>query len=104
MERQMDRLAALEIFVRVVDTGSFSAVARHRGMGQPAISKAVAQLEAWLGVSLLLRSTRSVVPTEAGPGFYERRQPALEEGGEDRTPAPGSACGPTGQPRAAAPG
>jgi DNA-binding transcriptional LysR family regulator len=37
----MDRLAALEIFVRVVDTGSFSAVARHQHIGQPAVSKAV---------------------------------------------------------------
>ena len=49
MERQMDRLAALEIFVRVVDTGSFSAVARHQRIGQPAVSKAVVQLEEWLG-------------------------------------------------------
>ncbi len=48
----MDRLAALEIFVRVVDSGSFSAVARHQGIGQPAVSKAVVQLEEWLGVSL----------------------------------------------------
>lgn len=63
----MDRLAALEIFVRVVDTGSFSAVARHQSIGQPAVSKAVVQLEEWLGVSLLMRSTRSVVrPRPAG--------------------------------------
>src|SRR6266436_3998765 len=62
----MDRLAALEIFVRVVDTGSFSAVARHQRIGQPAVSKAVVQLEEWLGVSLLMRSTRSVVPRPAG--------------------------------------
>ena len=40
----MDRLAALEIFVRVVDTGSFSAVARTQRIGQPAVSKAVVQL------------------------------------------------------------
>jgi hypothetical protein len=36
----MDRLAALEMFVRVVDTGSFSAVARSQEIGQPAVSKA----------------------------------------------------------------
>jgi len=48
----MDRLAAIEIFIRVVDTGSFSATARHYDVGQPAVSKAIAQLEEWLGVKL----------------------------------------------------
>src|ERR1700690_2646393 len=87
----MDRLAALEIFVRVVDTGSFSAVARHQRIGQPAVSKAVVQLEQWLGVALLLRSTRSVVPTEAGRGFYERAKRAIEEANEAVMAARGSA-------------
>ncbi|HEY3696720.1 MAG TPA: LysR family transcriptional regulator [Phenylobacterium sp.] len=87
----MDRLAALEIFVRVVDTGSFSAVARHQRIGQPAVSKAVVQLERWLGVSLLLRSTRSVVPTEAGRIFYERAKRTIEEADEAVMAAQGSA-------------
>src|ERR1700723_3201880 len=78
----MDRLAALEIFVRVVDTGSFSAAARHQRIGQPAVSKAVVQLEEWLGVSLLMRSTRSVTPTEAGRIFYERAKRMTEEANE----------------------
>src|SRR6266446_5362539 len=78
----MDRLAALEIFVRVVDSGPFSAVARHQRIGQPAVSKAVVQLEEWLGVSLLMRSTRSVVPTEAGRIFYERAKRTIEEADE----------------------
>src|SRR5258708_8431984 len=99
MERQMDRLAALEIFVRVVDTGSFSAVARHQHIGQPAVSKAVAQLEAWLGVSLLLRSTRSVVPTEAGRIFYERAKRTVEEAEEAVVAARGIACGLSGKLR-----
>src|SRR5258705_348329 len=78
----MDRLAALEIFVRVVDTGSFSAVARYQQIGQPAVSKAIVQLEEWLGVSLLMRSTRSLVPTEAGRIFYERAKRTIEEAQE----------------------
>src|SRR6266851_4875457 len=78
----MDRLTALEIFVRVVDAGSFSAVARRQRIGQPAVSKAVVQLEEWLGVSLLMRSTRSVVPTEAGRIFYERAKRTIEEADE----------------------
>lgn len=95
----MDRLAALEIFVRVVDTGSFSAVARDQGIGQPAVSKAVVQLETWLGVSLLLRSTRSVVPTEAGRVFYERARRTIEEAEEAVLAARGSGYGLSGRLR-----
>ena len=75
----MDRHLAMETFVRVVDTGSFSGAARQMRMGQPTVSKAVSQLEDWLGVRLLLRSTRSLTPTEAGQNFYARAKRALEE-------------------------
>jgi DNA-binding transcriptional LysR family regulator len=95
----VDRLAALEIFVRVVDTGSFSAVARHQRIGQPAVSKAVVQLEEWLGVSLLMRSTRSVVPTEAGRIFYERAKRTIIEADEAVVAARGSATGLSGNLR-----
>src|ERR1700722_19096603 len=95
----MDRLAELEIFVRVVDTGSFSAAARHQRIGQPAVSKAVVQLEKWLGVSLLMRSTRSVVPTEAGRIFYERAKRTIEEANEAVVAARGSASGLSGKLR-----
>src|SRR5271166_2726 len=88
----MDRLAALDIFVRVVDTGSFSAAARHHKIRQPAASKAVAQLEEWLGVGLLLRSTRNVKPTEAGRDFYERAKRTLEEAEEAVLAARGTAA------------
>ena len=98
----MDRLAALEVFVGVVDTGSFSAVARHQRIGQPAVSKAVVQLEEWLGVSLLMRSTRSVVPTEAGRIFYERAKRTIEEADEAVVAARGSASGLTGKLRVSA--
>jgi len=95
----MDRLTALEIFVRVVDAGSFSAVARRQRIGQPAVSKAVVQLEEWLGVSLLMRSTRSVVPTEAGRIFYERAKRTIEEADEAVMAARGSASGLSGKLR-----
>ena len=95
----MDRLAALEMFVRVVDTGSFSAVARNQDIGQPAVSKAVVQLEEWLGVSLLMRSTRSLVPTEAGRIFYEHAKRTIEEAHEAVLAARGSACGLSGKLR-----
>lgn len=95
----MDRLAALEVFVRVVDTGSFSAVARHQRIGQPAVSKAVVQLEEWLGVSLLMRSTRRVVPTEAGRIFYERAKRTIIEADEAVVAARGSAAALSGKLR-----
>jgi DNA-binding transcriptional LysR family regulator len=73
-----DRLAAMEIFVRVVEAGSFSAAAAQLRVGQPAVSKVVAQLEERLGVRLLLRSTRSLSLTEAGKNFYESAKRAIE--------------------------
>ena len=78
----MDRLGAMEAFVRVIETGSFSAAARQLRVGQPAVSKTVAQLEERLGVRLLLRSSHGLTPTEAGQGFYERAKRAIEEADE----------------------
>jgi DNA-binding transcriptional LysR family regulator len=92
----MNRWAAMEAFVHVVDAGSFSAAARHLHLGQPAVSKMIAQLEKRLGVRLLLRSTQGLTPTEAGQGFYERAKRAIEEADEAETAARGanaSLCG-----------
>lgn len=68
----MDRLQAMTVFVRVVESGSFSAAARLMHLGQPAVSKAVAQLERQLGVQLLLRSAHGLTPTDAGQRYFER--------------------------------
>src|SRR6202023_2191606 len=70
-EGRMDRLEGIKIFVRVVESGSFSAVARELGTRQPAISKEVAALEEHLGAQLLMRTSRSLSLTEAGRDFYE---------------------------------
>lgn len=98
----MDRLSAIEIFIRAVDTGSFSATARHFNIGQPAVSKAIAQLEDWLGVKLLLRTTRAQTPTEAGASFYQRAKRAMEETEEAVLAARGTASGLTGKLRVSA--
>ncbi len=95
----MDRLAAMEAFVLVVDAGSFSAAARHLNVGQPAISKSVAQLEDRLGVKLLVRSTRGLTPTEAGLNFYERARRSIEEADEAEVAARGAGRGLTGKLR-----
>lgn len=98
----MDRLLAIETFVRVVDTGSFSAAARIQNMGQPAVSKMIAQLEDWLGVRLLLRSTQGLTPTEAGQNFYARARRTIEEADEAVLAARGTAAGLSGRVRISA--
>lgn len=95
----MDRLAAMEAFVRVVDAGSFSGAARLLRVGQPAVSKTVAQLEERLGVRLLLRSTHGLTPTEAGRSFYERARRAIEEADEAEHAARGAGATLTGRLR-----
>jgi DNA-binding transcriptional LysR family regulator len=95
----MDRLASMETFVRVVETGSFSGAARQLRVGQPAVSKSVAQLEDYLGVKLLTRSTRGLTPTEAGLGYLERAKRALEEAAEAELAARGAGAGLKGRLR-----
>ncbi|SIR61457.1 LysR family transcriptional regulator [Pseudacidovorax sp. RU35E] len=68
----MDRLAAMQTFIRVVETGSFSAVARELQATQSAVSKQVAALERSLGARLLSRTTRSLALTEEGERYFEQ--------------------------------
>ena len=95
----MDRMAAMETFVRVVESGSFSAAGKSLNVGQPAVSKTVAQLENRLGVKLLLRSTRGLTPTEAGLSFYERARRSIEEADEADLAARGAGAGLSGKLR-----
>jgi len=62
----INRLREMELFVRVVETGSFSAAARDFNIGQPAIPKMVAGLENRLSARLLVRSTRRLSLTKQG--------------------------------------
>ncbi len=68
----MDRLQAIELFIRVVDLGSFSKAALDMGMGQPTATKLVASLEKRLGSRLLHRTTHGVTPTEIGALYYDK--------------------------------
>jgi DNA-binding transcriptional LysR family regulator len=95
----MDRLASMETFIRVVETGSFSGAARQLRVGQPAVSKMIAQLESYLGVKLLTRSTRGLTPTEAGLGYLERARRAIEEADEAELAARGAGTGLKGRLR-----
>lgn len=65
----MDRLRAMELFVSVSQTNSFSETARRFGISATAVSRTITDLEESLGVKLLLRSTRQVVLTESGQEY-----------------------------------
>lgn len=73
----MDLFDSMRIFVRVVERGSFSAVARELNMGQPAVSKQIRALEQYLGGPVFARSTRHLALTDQGQGFYRHCQDIL---------------------------
>jgi DNA-binding transcriptional LysR family regulator len=75
----MDRLDAMQAFVRVVEKRSFSAVAKERGIGQPAVSKQISALEEELGTELIHRTSRSIALTEPGRDFYESALRILDD-------------------------
>jgi DNA-binding transcriptional LysR family regulator len=72
-------LSDLNAFITVAQAGGFREGARSSGGSASGLSEAIRRLEAQLGVRLLNRTTRSVVPTEAGAGLLERLGPALSE-------------------------
>jgi DNA-binding transcriptional LysR family regulator len=75
----MDKLQAMRTFVRVVEAGSFSAVAHELHATQSAVSKQVAALERELGARLLTRSTRSLALTEEGERYFEQARRLVAE-------------------------
>lgn len=75
----MDRIAGMQLFIRVVETGSFSKAALSLAVTQPTATKHVAALEKRLGARLLHRSTRGVTPTEVGQAYYERCKAIAQE-------------------------
>ena len=72
-----DRLQELGVFVRAAESGSFSRAARDLGLSQPSVSRLVGNLEARLGVTLLLRTTRRITVTDAGALFLDRAREIL---------------------------
>ncbi|WP_343633850.1 LysR family transcriptional regulator [Roseateles sp.] len=75
----MDLIASLKSFLRVAQTGSFSAVAHERGVTQPAISRQVSALEEHLGTRLVQRSTQAVTLTDEGREFLGAAQRLVDE-------------------------
>jgi DNA-binding transcriptional LysR family regulator len=75
----VDKFDAMQVFVRVIEKGSFSAVAKERGIGQPAVSKQISALEDDLGIELIHRTPRALSLTEAGRDFYDSALHILDD-------------------------
>ncbi len=75
----MDRLDVMRLFVRVVETESFTRAARDEGLSQPTVSKQIAGLEARLEAQLLRRTSRGLSVTEAGQAYYEAAVRVIED-------------------------
>src|SRR5271163_1024847 len=78
-ELRMDRLASITAFLRVADSGGFTAAARRLNLSTTRVSEQVQALEHALGVRLLYRTTRRVSLTEVGHEYYERCSQAVLE-------------------------
>ncbi|MBB4002356.1 LysR family transcriptional regulator [Aurantimonas endophytica] len=74
-----DRWQEMAVFVRVAESGGLSRAARELNLSQPSVSRIVGTLEARLGITLLLRTTRSISLTEAGTLYLERARYLLAE-------------------------
>ena len=74
-----NRLQELAVFVRAAESGSFSRAGRELGLSQPSVSRIIGELEARLGVKLLLRTTRQITVTDAGSLFLDRAREILTE-------------------------
>jgi DNA-binding transcriptional LysR family regulator len=99
----MDRTDAIAVFIAVADHGSFAAAARRLGRSPASVTRAVADLEARLGVRLLTRTTRAVSTTEAGQRFLGGAKRVLADLDEIERAAAGQGTAPRGELRLTAP-
>src|SRR3979490_890157 len=99
----MDRTDGLSVFVEVAEQGSFAAAGRRLNRSPAAITRAIAELEARLGVRLLNRTTRAVSMTEAGQRLLAGAKRVLADLEEIERAAAGAGTAPRGELRVTAP-
>ncbi len=99
----MDLLSPMQTFVRVVEAGSFTAVASQLNTTQPTVSRQIVTLEDHLGTRLLTRTTRALTLTDDGRSFYEHAVRVLETLAEAENAVGRRRGKPSGQLRLAAP-
>ncbi|GAP66719.1 transcriptional regulator [Mizugakiibacter sediminis] len=97
----MEDLSAIVVFTRVVEAKSFAAAAPQLGMTASGVSRAIARLEAQLGVRLLSRTTRALRTTDEGAAFYERCRDILADLNEATEAIGGARRRPEGRLRVA---
>ncbi len=96
-------LNRIAVYAQVVEEGSFTAAAKVRGVRKSSVSRAVAALEADLGIRLLQRTTRKLSVTDAGRAYYERARDALAGLEEGRQAVAALGAEPRGRVRVTAP-
>ncbi|MGF1699574.1 LysR substrate-binding domain-containing protein [Photobacterium makurazakiensis] len=99
----MDQLGAMRVFLRVIQTGSFSAAAREQSTSQATISKKISALEDKLGVKLITRTSRELSLTQAGQEYYNHCGNILQEIDEVEASVRSQVSSPKGTLRIAAP-
>lgn len=92
----MDRLGAITLFSKVVESGSFSEAARQSNLAPSSVSRRIVELEGWIGAALFHRTTRRLNLTEVGRSFYERTRGVLLDLEEARVVAAQMENHPTG--------
>ena len=92
----MDNLAAMQVFVSVVDTGGLSAAGRAMGLAPSSVSRRISELEGMLGVRRLQRTTRKLSLTEAGETYFERTRDIVRAVEEANLAVTEKRAGPSG--------
>src|SRR6185436_1866521 len=103
METSMDRLEAMSLVLAVAEAGSLSAAARHRKAPLATVSRKVSELEAHLQTKLFNRSSRALVPTDAGRSYIAAAKRILADVAEAERAASGEYTTPRGELNVSAP-
>lgn len=102
-EYTMDQIGAMRVFLRVIQTGSFSAAAREQNTSQATVSKKISALEDKLGVKLITRTSRELSLTQAGQEYFGHCVSILQEIDEVEANVRSQVSTPKGTLRIAAP-
>ncbi|MGR7120037.1 LysR substrate-binding domain-containing protein [Klebsiella aerogenes] len=93
----MDKLASMQVYVCVVDTHSFARAAEVLGLPRSTVSRVIKELESWLGIQLLQRTTRKLSVTADGRRYYDESKRLLADIATMESSFPGRSAHPKGR-------